>query len=647
MSPVLKENQTKLEALNQQLRERDSLLNCVNLAAQCLVATNDLSIALPDVLEILGKGTRQCRAYILKVNWDDTVKQQIFSLMFEWDAPHIPTKLETGGRFPVAVDAFPERLTAPLRAGRATQFLARELDGIEAKSRQSGEARSLVGVPISVSGEWWGLLGLDDCLKERIWSDAEIAVLQTAATVIGNALEREQVRQAREIAKRKAIIEAETALLEERAKAARERAADLAKLNETIGRSLSALTATPELDDFLGQLLLQMNKQIGACKARLFLYDKPTDTLSQYIAAQINPTQSEPNQKSEGEWYKGAAPEDPNIFHYPIASNLTSVWQTITHASRPFTLKKHQLETAKMHWPKSIPWHASQGHLASTYACMKVGQKPIGFIGFAFRHQPALTDEQIEFVQALTNQATLAVHLTRLAEQNQNAALTDERNRLAREIHDTLAQSFTGISLQLEAAKGVLRSASTDNLAAKSTADLEQAALPAAEALVCLDRASQLARQGLSEARRSVRALRAQVLETNTLPQAIQIVLQKLAGKSSLEARFHLLGKPYALPEDLQTNLLRICQEAITNALRHANAQHFAIALSFETNRVCLHITDDGQGCEITSFSDIEGFGLLGMRERALRFDGQFSFNSNLGKGTIIHISVPRQNAQR
>ena len=828
MAQVSRENQTKLEALNQQLRERDSLLNCVNLAAQCLVAKTNLEIALPEVLEILGEGTRQCRAYILKVVCDEASGQQQFHLMFEWDAPHIPNKLETGGQFPVPVDAFPERLTAPLRAGRVTQFLARELDSISVEDRADGKALSLVGVPISISGEWWGLLGLDDCLKERVWSDAEIAVLETAATAVGNALEREQVRQSRELAERKALIErdraagerarmlssvaeaanlllkstdyvavlpevvrllgesvacdrcsitritqpendlqnhlesgpirnessfltlkllqewckpevtnsppelfqavtisltddcpqfrcqilkgevaslslpelseleaayleargstsmlvvpimlqnncwgeisfddcggprvyedseiailrvaaesiaaavsredqdtalrqAETAVLEEREKAARDRATELAKLNETIGRSLSALTATPELDDFLGQLLMQMNEQIGACKAHLFLYDDPTDTLSQYIAAQTDPDQS-------GEWYRKNAPSDPPMFYQPVPTKLSPAWERIIHASRPFTLDERPAEASEMYWPESVVWHQREGHVASTYACMKVGKKPIGFIGFAFRHCPTLSGKQIEFVQALTNQATLAIHLTRLAEQSQNAALTDERNRLAREIHDTLAQSFTGISLQLEASKGMLRKLPTASTVPENPA--------VNDLLTCLNRASRLAREGLSEARRSVRALRAQVLETNTLPQAIQIALQEITVESTLKTQFRILGDPYALPEDLQTNLLRICQEAIANTLRHAKAAHFSLTLRFEACHVGIHITDDGQGCQITSLAEVEGFGLIGMRERVLRFSGQFSFDSSPGAGTVIGIVVPTQ----
>lgn len=118
----------ELEAYNQDLRDRDALLNCVNLAVQRLVATDDLSMALPAVLEILGIGTRQCRSYILQNIWDEEAHCSNFELLLEWDAPHIPDKRKTGGQFPVPIDSFPDRLTAPLKAGKSTQFLARDLD---------------------------------------------------------------------------------------------------------------------------------------------------------------------------------------------------------------------------------------------------------------------------------------------------------------------------------------------------------------------------------------------------------------------------------------------------------------------------------------------------------------------------------------
>ena len=203
-------------------------------------------------------------------------------------------------------------------------------------------------------------------------------------------------------------------------------------------------------------------------------------------------------------------------------------------------------------------------------------------------------------------------------------AVLEERNRLAREIHDTLAQSFTGVSLQLEAAKGILNR-------------------NPAEAKLHVDRAGNLARRGLSEARRSVRALRSQALETDTLPIALQAALKEMTQDSHIQAQFHLTGTPYALLEDIQTNLLRIGQEAITNALRHAQADTINLMLQFAHDYVSLTITDDGQGCEIASFNEVEGFGLLGMRERTMRFGGKFYFTSAPGKGTVIEAVIPTQ----
>lgn len=231
-----------LEIYNRQLQQRDTLLNSVNAAAQSLVANEDLATALPTMLKILGEGTGQCRAYILRNSLDEQTGQLLFNLMLEWDAPQIPSKMEVGAHFPVPIDRFPDHLTAPLKAGRATQFLASELDGIKPADRQPGQVLSLVGVPITVGGEWWGLLGLDDCVEERVWSDTEIAVLETAASAVGGAVERDRSRQARETA--------EKAVLAEREKAARERAAELAKTNEAIARSLTSLVASPELDQF-------------------------------------------------------------------------------------------------------------------------------------------------------------------------------------------------------------------------------------------------------------------------------------------------------------------------------------------------------------------------------------------------------------
>ncbi|MEL6453919.1 MAG: GAF domain-containing sensor histidine kinase, partial [Cyanobacteria bacterium J06623_5] len=277
-------------------------------------------------------------------------------------------------------------------------------------------------------------------------------------------------------------------------------------------------------------------------------------------------------------------------------------------------------------WEPSIAWHLQRGHTDLICAPLLLGDETIGFMGLGFVGKTQITPEALELAQALTNQATLAIHLTRLAEQAKSTALsvavTEERTRLAREIHDTLAQAFTGVSLQLEATKGILESQPKT-------------------ARTYINRAGKLARQGLSEARRSVRALRSQALETDTLANALQVSLQEMTQESTLKTEFRVVGTPITLPENIQTNLLRIGQEAITNVLRHANANRLVVVLTFTDSSVKIKIRDDGNGSAITSLNEVEGFGLLGMRERAIKFGGQFAFNSTPGEGTVIKVAIP------
>ena len=246
-------------------------------------------------------------------------------------------------------------------------------------------------------------------------------------------------------------------------------------------------------------------------------------------------------------------------------------------------------------------------------------------------------------------------------EKSQTSALLDERNRLAREIHDTLAQAFTGISLQLEAARGpienLIQAWSTASMDPKGelseeASELQTSAIPSLQdAQACISRARDLARQGLSEARRSVRSLRSEALETDDLPNALRKALVQTQRDTGLITHFYLEGSPYPLPDDLQLNLLRIGQEAITNTLRHANATQLDLTLRFDnelTNpaqvtQIQLRIIDNGKGFDTSSLLEDIGFGLIGIRERAARFYGTFDIQSSASIGTTLEITIPLQ----
>ena len=201
-------------------------------------------------------------------------------------------------------------------------------------------------------------------------------------------------------------------------------------------------------------------------------------------------------------------------------------------------------------------------------------------------------------------------------------AILEERNRMAREIHDTLAQGFTGILLQLEAAEAAV-----------------EAGLPIEP---YLGRARDLARFGLGEARRSVLALRPLALEENGLEQA----LQQLAGRSSVEGaltcEFSAAGAVRRLHADLELALFRIAQEAVGNAIKHAKATRVWIELAFEPHLVRLSVEDDGVGLtKAPGETARAGYGLVLMQERAQQLGGTLAVESRPGAGAKVTVTVP------
>ncbi|WP_416674985.1 PAS domain S-box protein [Egbenema bharatensis] len=206
--------------------------------------------------------------------------------------------------------------------------------------------------------------------------------------------------------------------------------------------------------------------------------------------------------------------------------------------------------------------------------------------------------------------------------QAEAASILEERNRMAREIHDTLAQAFTGILAQVGAAKQVL----TDDVEA---------------AQAHLDLIRELARTGLTEARRSVVALRPQLLEEGSLQNALHhLVTQIRAAANDTTLYYEVKGTAYALSTEVESNLLRIGQEALTNVIKHANADEIRVELIYEHDQFLLRVKDNGQGFGVGSIPSSEGFGLLGMSERTERIGAQLTIRSQPGQGTEIVVVV-------
>ncbi|HEV8484533.1 MAG TPA: two-component regulator propeller domain-containing protein [Blastocatellia bacterium] len=204
------------------------------------------------------------------------------------------------------------------------------------------------------------------------------------------------------------------------------------------------------------------------------------------------------------------------------------------------------------------------------------------------------------------------------------AAVLAERNRMAREIHDTLAQGFAGISAQLESMTDMI--------------------VDSPEAKDHLDCARRLARSSLAEARRSVWNLRSQALENGDLPGALSVIAQQLTAGTGVQAGLEVHGAAQRLPEAIENNLLGIGREALINALKHARASRVLIELSFDLQQVRLRVEDDGCGFDTEAISSTArgGFGLIGMRERSEQIGGELILESKLGQGTQVSVTVPK-----
>jgi signal transduction histidine kinase len=209
----------------------------------------------------------------------------------------------------------------------------------------------------------------------------------------------------------------------------------------------------------------------------------------------------------------------------------------------------------------------------------------------------------------------------RLSESSREAAVMAERNRVVRDVHDTLAHAFTGVIVQLEA---------SDDASARGLG---------AEAGAHIARAEAMAREGLQEARRSVMALRPQVLEGSDLSTALREMVTRMTEGTAVVSVFAQTGVARQLQPACDEHLLRIGQETLTNAIRHGHAQRIAMELDFSDDAVLLRLTDDGHGFDPNSAFD--GLGLAGIRARVSSMGGQLSISSAAGSGTTIVVSVP------
>jgi two-component system, NarL family, sensor kinase len=386
---------------------------------------------------------------------------------------------------------------------------------------------------------------------------------------------------------------------------ARKRVAELSKANEVLQASLQKLAEEPELEKFLGHVLTVCTQRFAAAEAGLWCYENGFFRLLvsyEDLAIKLRSDASHPGSNLE---------VAKKMQNQKILAQLRKR-EIVTDYEEDF-------ETQPV-YEQFRDYFKLRGIKSALKIPMFLDEQLRGILVLRFSDRHHLTLEEAELAHALANQAVLALELTRLAEEAKQAAIVQERNRLAGEIHDTLAQAFTAISIQLGVAKRIAQADPT-------------------EVTQILDRVMELANTALSKARQSVWALHPTAEEFSDLAVKLSQCVEQMTQGAAIQCQVQILGTPYPLSPLIGKNLLRIGQEAMTNTLKHAHATRLQVKLTYEIQRVSLRIRDNGQGFLLPT--DTGGFGLISLSERANRINGHLTIHSDLGQGTTISIQVP------
>jgi two-component system NarL family sensor kinase len=245
--------------------------------------------------------------------------------------------------------------------------------------------------------------------------------------------------------------------------------------------------------------------------------------------------------------------------------------------------------------------------------------KPLGIMNITAPAMRRLTKAELRLLSTIGLQVGIAIERARLAEESATLARADERTRMAREIHDTIAQGLAAIALQIETA---LRSVGKDPDRVRER----------------LEQALTTARENLDEARRSVTALRTGATAGKPLAQALAALVRELTSESGIPVSFSVRGS-CSLSRAVEGEMFRIAEQALTNVRQHAKARNVRVTLLCTKKRTAMTIEDDGGGFDPHRVS-AERHGIKGMRERAELMGGTFRMTSRAGRGTTVRVTL-------
>lgn len=574
--------------------EHAAVLAAVATTAEELLAATEPAAVLDALLARLGEAARARRAVLSRIEWtpDDTENHGLLELLAEWARPGAMRRLDQGPRkvpmeradagWQQTFDRWAtERRDVVVTEGQDEPYAGRQ--------REIGAVWTVI-YPIPVEGIVWGMLGFDFDTPSSEREEADLTALQTVASTIADALSRQ--------------------LLEQRTLGAeRERADALRLANNELIASMSRLVALQDLPAFMGQVLLALTRTCGARVGGLLAFDAVDGRLWMRLCV----IDGEPTDIQT----------DPRLvlWRQPVPDVAVEEWRSNLAGQ---VLAYHPVPTKAdgVTWPQNLQWHWEMGHRLRLHFPLNVGGQLVGIAGMLLNEGEELDAFQSQQAVVLAQQAAIAMQMERLARMVETSAVRTERERMAAEIHDNLAQSFTSIAMQSESLAGLL------------AGDPDKSRV-----LRLIERT---AREGLAEARTSVLALLPADGWPGSLDQSLAALAERSSIRGGIECRFESNGIPCAMPGVVQESLLRIAQEATSNAMRHSGGMRVSIRLDYAQQRLRMAIEDDGHGLPSASGQrQTGGFGVSGMESRAATIGATLTLEPSSLGGLAVVVVAP------
>jgi len=413
---------------------------------------------------------------------------------------------------------------------------------------------------------------------------------------------------------------------------AQQEATQLTRANEVMRRCFNGLSSVADLDDFLGQMMAAMTRQLSAVASTLRMRNFEQNTLPERQVAPALPLEfvfQDGRVMSTGEakyperWRSVSLEQfDANFLCHSACKETRREQRVATFLDQPAGIVRIPDPCSPM--PKEQRSYLRALGVKTVLIVPLVSRGEVnGRLTFRFTEERDFHPDELEIAQALATQASLAVELIRLARAAQQAGVLEERDRLAREIHDSLAQSFAGIALHLSVAE--------EEMAAGKGSPLRRVRF-----------VKRLAELGLAESRRSALSLRSTVIEESGLVEGLRMLVERWNVVDRVRCYFRTGHIPEKrLPVRIQHDLLRIAQEAISNAVRHGKPTAVTVTLRWQAPRLTLRIKDNGSGIPKSRLRKNKGIGLRSMRERAAQIGAKLVIQAGLGGGTSILVTVP------